>query len=192
MDQLVTDAQSLARQGVEELILIAQDLNLFVSISTRSATSMSSWRVEYAEEVDSIACTMLSRAASPWRSWMSSARPEQRVQLLDMPLQHGSTEMLKRMRRGVTEKTETLVATIRESPGIAIRTTLIAGIPGETQADHDDSLRWIERMRFDRLGAFTYSHEEDTHAHTMADDVPDAVKQERAQKIDGVARWHQP
>ena len=93
--------------------------------------------------------------------------------------------MLTRMRRGITqEKTEALVNTIREKvPGIAIRTTLISGFPGETQADHDDSLRWIERMRFDRLGAFTYSHEEDTHAHTMADDVPAGVKEQRVQEI---------
>jgi ribosomal protein S12 methylthiotransferase len=104
---------------------------------------------------------------------------------LDMPLQHGSTRMLTRMRRGITqEKTESLVNTIREKvPGIAIRTTLISGFPGETQADHDDNLRWIERMRFDRLGAFTYSHEEDTHAHTMADDVPAVVKEQRVQEI---------
>jgi ribosomal protein S12 methylthiotransferase len=102
-----------------------------------------------------------------------------------MPLQHGSTNMLKRMRRGITqEKTEALVATVRDKvPGIAIRTTLIAGFPGETQADHEDGLRWIERMRFDRLGCFTYSHEEDTHAFTMADDVPAEVKQQRATEI---------
>ena len=104
---------------------------------------------------------------------------------LDMPLQHGSTRMLTRMRRGITqEKTEKLVSDIRSRvPGIAIRTTLIAGFPGETEADHEDSLRWIERMRFDRLGCFTYSHEEDTHAFGMEDDVPFGVKQERANAI---------
>ena len=81
-------------------------------------------------------------------------------------------------------QTEALVNTIRERvPGIAIRTTLISGFPGETQADHDDNLAWIERMRFDRLGAFTYSHEEDTHAHTFEDDVPAEVKEQRAQEI---------
>ena len=93
--------------------------------------------------------------------------------------------MLTRMRRGITqEKTEKLVAAIRDRvPGIAIRTTLIAGFPGETQEDHEDGLRWIERMRFDRLGCFTYSHEEDTHAHTFEDDVPFEVKQERATEM---------
>jgi len=104
---------------------------------------------------------------------------------LDMPLQHGSTRMLTRMRRGITqEKTEALVDTIREKvPGIAIRTTLISGFPGETETDHEDSMRWIERMRFDRLGCFTYSHEEDTHAHTFEDDVPAEVKELRAQEV---------
>src|SRR5690606_3593924 len=104
---------------------------------------------------------------------------------LDMPLQHGSTNMLKRMRRGITqEKTEALVDTIRQRvPGIAMRTTLIAGFPGETEADHADNLRWSERMRVDRLGAFTYSHEEDTQAHTLVDDVPAEVKQQRATEI---------
>lgn len=104
---------------------------------------------------------------------------------LDMPLQHGSTRMLTRMRRGITqEKTERLVQDIRERvPGIAIRTTLIAGFPGETEEDHEDGLRWIERMRFDRLGCFTYSHEEDTHAHTFEDDVPFEVKQQRANEM---------
>jgi ribosomal protein S12 methylthiotransferase len=93
--------------------------------------------------------------------------------------------MLTRMRRGITqEKAERLVNDIRERvPGIAIRSTLIAGFPGETQEDHEDGLRWIERMRFDRLGCFTYSHEEDTHAFTFADDVPAEVKQQRAQEI---------
>ena len=100
-------------------------------------------------------------------------------------LLHRSTNMLKRMRRGITqEKTEALVDTIRqEVPGIGIRTTLIAGFPGETGADHADNLSWIERMRFDRLGAFTYSHEEDTHAFSMEDDVPDEVKLQRASEI---------
>jgi len=77
-----------------------------------------------------------------------------------------------------------LVDSIRNTvPGIAIRTTLIAGFPGETQEDHEDGLRWIERMRFDRLGCFTYSHEEDTHAHTFEDDVSAEVKEQRAQEM---------
>jgi ribosomal protein S12 methylthiotransferase len=93
--------------------------------------------------------------------------------------------MLKAMRRGITrEKTEALIADMRERvPGIAIRTTLIAGYPGETEEDFQEMYDWVERSRFDRLGIFTYSHEENTHAFDFEDDVPQEVKQERADKI---------
>jgi ribosomal protein S12 methylthiotransferase len=104
---------------------------------------------------------------------------------LDIPLQHGATSQLQLMRRGITrEKTEELLQTIREKvPGIAIRTTLIAGHPGETAADFAEMVSFVERSRFDRLGVFTYSHEEHTHAFTMKDDVPQEVKQQRADHI---------
>ena len=95
------------------------------------------------------------------------------VKYLDMPLQHISDQMLKSMRRGTTrEKTEELIATIRAKvPGIALRTTLIAGYPGETEADFQEMYDWVERSRFDRLGIFTYSHEENTHAFEFKDNV---------------------
>ena len=104
---------------------------------------------------------------------------------LDIPLQHGSTKMLKTMRRGTTrQKTTELLHTIREKiPDIAIRTTLIAGHPGETEGDFEEMLDFVEQSRFDRLGVFPYSHEEDTFSHTLGDDVPDRVKQERADAI---------
>jgi len=104
---------------------------------------------------------------------------------LDIPLQHGSTNMLKIIRRGTTrEKTEELLATIREKvPGIAIRTTMIAGHPGETEADFADLMDFVEKARFERLGIFTYSHEENTHSHSMPDDVPEEIKQERAAAV---------
>jgi ribosomal protein S12 methylthiotransferase len=104
---------------------------------------------------------------------------------LDMPLQHVSDNMLKSMRRGTTrEKTYALVETIRERvPGIALRTSLIAGYPGETEQDHEDLIRFVEDVRFERLGIFTYSHEENTHAYSLVDDVPEEVKQERAQAV---------
>ena len=104
---------------------------------------------------------------------------------LDMPLQHGSTNMLKAMRRGITaEKTEKLVQDIRAKvPGIAMRTTLIAGYPGETEKDFQEMYDFVERTRFDRLGIFTYSHEENTHAHNFEDDVPEQLKRERADAI---------
>jgi ribosomal protein S12 methylthiotransferase len=104
---------------------------------------------------------------------------------LDMPLQHGSTKILQSMRRGITrEKTEELIAAIRDKvPGIALRTTLIAGYPGETEADFREMYDWVERSRFDRLGIFTYSHEENTTAYALKDNVTMKVKKKRADMI---------
>jgi len=104
---------------------------------------------------------------------------------LDIPLQHGSTNMLKAMRRGITrEKTTNLIHDIRNKiPEIAIRTTLITGFPGETQADFEEMYQWVEEMKFDRLGCFTYSHEENTHAYNFEDNVPEEVKKLRADDI---------
>ena len=104
---------------------------------------------------------------------------------LDMPLQHATTRMLKSMRRGITrEKTDALIDQIRETiPGITLRTTLISGYPGETLEDHEEMLNWVEQQRFDRLGVFTYSHEENTHAFLLEDDVPEEEKKRRAEEI---------
>lgn len=104
---------------------------------------------------------------------------------LDIPLQHGSTEVLKTMRRGTTrEKQEALINEIRSKiPDIAIRTTLITGHPGEGEAEFEEMVDFVERMRFERLGVFTYSHEEDTHAYGLEDSVPQEVKQERANRL---------
>ncbi|MBV6404751.1 MAG: 30S ribosomal protein S12 methylthiotransferase RimO [Flavobacteriales bacterium] len=186
MEQLVAQAGRLAAQGVKELMLIAQDLtyygldlygkrNLHELLARLSDVAGIEWiRLHYAFP-----------SGFPMEVLDVMRERSNLCKYLDMPLQHGSTNMLKRMRRGITqERTEALVAAIRDKvPGIAIRTTLIAGFPGETEADHADNLRWIERMRFDRLGCFTYSHEEQTHAFTMADDVPAEVKEQRAQDV---------
>jgi ribosomal protein S12 methylthiotransferase len=104
---------------------------------------------------------------------------------LDMPLQHITDKMLTSMRRGTTKaKTEELVAMIREKvPGIALRTTLIAGYPGETVEDHEETLEWVKKTKFDRLGVFQYSHEENTHAYSLADDVPAKEKKRRAEAV---------
>ena len=104
---------------------------------------------------------------------------------LDIPLQHGSSRMLQIMRRGTTrEKTEQLLSEIRgHVPGIAIRTTMIIGHPGETDDDFNDLMDFVEKSRFDRLGVFPYSHEENTHSYSMEDDVPAEVKQDRTDAI---------
>jgi ribosomal protein S12 methylthiotransferase len=104
---------------------------------------------------------------------------------LDMPLQHISDNMLSSMRRGITkQKTIDLVNKIRDKvPGIAIRTTLIAGYPGETEKDHEEMLNWVSESKFERLGIFTYSHEENTHAYSLADDIPQEEKQRRSDAV---------
>jgi ribosomal protein S12 methylthiotransferase len=104
---------------------------------------------------------------------------------LDMPLQHISDSMLASMRRGTTkQKTIDLVNSIRDKvPGITLRTTLIAGYPGETVKDFEELKKWVSETRFDRLGIFTYSHEENTHAYSLVDDVPDEAKRERAEEV---------
>jgi ribosomal protein S12 methylthiotransferase len=104
---------------------------------------------------------------------------------LDMPLQHISDTMLSSMRRGITsQKTIDLVSSIRDKvPNIALRTTLICGYPGETEKDFEEMKEWVAESRFDRLGCFTYSHEEKTHAHLLNDDVPEELKQERVDEI---------
>ncbi|MBL7964404.1 MAG: 30S ribosomal protein S12 methylthiotransferase RimO [Flavobacteriales bacterium] len=186
MEQLVTHAKALAAQGVKELILIAQDLTYYgLDIYKKRNLSELIAQLSEVEGIDWIRLHYAFPSGFPMDILEVMRERRNVCNYLDMPLQHGSTRMLTQMRRGITQvKTEALVNTIREKvPGIAIRTTLIAGFPGETAADHEDNLRWIERMRFDRLGAFTYSHEEDTHAFTMEDDVPAELKAQRAQEI---------
>jgi ribosomal protein S12 methylthiotransferase len=104
---------------------------------------------------------------------------------LDIPVQHISDNVLKIMRRGITKRrTYELLNTIREKvPGITLRTTILVGHPGETEADFEDLKQFVKDFEFDRLGVFTYSHEENTHAHTLEDDIPAEVKQERAAEL---------
>ncbi|MGV9012033.1 MAG: 30S ribosomal protein S12 methylthiotransferase RimO [Flavobacteriales bacterium] len=186
MEDLVKSAEHLAANGTKELILIAQDLTYYgLDIYKKRNLHELLAKLSDVEGIDWIRLHYAFPSGFPMEILDVMKERSNICNYLDMPLQHGSSNMLKRMRRGITqEKTEALVDTIRQKvPGIAIRTTLIAGFPAETQADHEDNLRWIERMRFDRLGAFTYSHEEDTHAFSMKDDVPAEVKQERATEI---------
>lgn len=186
MEQLVAQAKGLAAQGTKELILIAQDLTFYgLDLYGKRNLHELLARLSDVEGVEWIRLHYAFPSGFPLEVLEVMRQRANICKYLDMPLQHGSTAVLRRMRRGITqERTEALVAAIRDKvPDIAIRTTLIAGFPGETQADHEDGLRWIERMRFDRLGCFTYSHEEDTHAYGMADDVPAEVKQQRASDV---------
>ena len=186
IEDLVEQVQGLAAKGVKEIVLIAQDLTYYgLDIYKERALAR---LLEALSAVDGIEWIRLHYAypsGFPMDVLEVMATNPKVCNYLDIPLQHGSTKVLKEMRRGITrEKTEELINTIREKvPGIAIRTTLIAGYPGETEDDFQEMYDWVERTRFDRLGIFSYSHEENTHAFNFDDDVPDDVKQQRADQI---------
>jgi len=186
IEDLVTSAKSLAAKGVKELMLIAQDLTYYgLDIYKKRALADLLEALSEVEGIEWIRLHYAFPAGFPMDVLEVMNRKPNICNYLDMPLQHGSTNMLKAMRRGITrEKTEELVNEIRaQVPGIAIRTTLIAGYPGETEEDFQEMYEFVEKMRFERLGIFTYSHEENTHAYNFEDDVPAKVKKQRADKI---------
>jgi len=186
MEELVLEAKNLAKNGTKELLLIAQDSTYYgLDLYKKRNLAELMQRLSDVEGIDWIRLHYAFPAGFPMDALDVMATRPNICKYLDIPLQHGSSKMLQIMRRGTTrEKTEQLLETIRERvPGIAIRTTMISGHPGETQAEHEEMLRFIERSRFDRLGVFAYSHEENTHAYSMPDDVPADVKQERVDEI---------
>ena len=188
MDELILEAKNLAKKGTKELILIAQDLTFYGLDLKAAGGRQLKELLERLSDVNGIEWIRLQYAypaGFPTEILETMATRENICSYLDMPLQSGSDKMLKNMRRGITrEKTERLIETIREKvPEIALRTTLISGYPGETDADFEETYSFVERMRFDRLGIFNYSHEENTHAHLSVDDVPEEVKQERSDEI---------
>ncbi len=186
IEELVKQAKSLAANGVKELILIAQDLTYY-GLDIYKKRNLSEL-LRHLSDVDGIEWIRLHYAfPSGFPMDILDVMNERKniCNYLDMPLQHISDNMLKSMRRGTTrQKTIDLVNIIREKvPGISLRTTLIAGYPGETQDDFEQMKEWVSNTRFDRLGIFNYSHEENTHAFSLADDVDDDVKRERASEI---------
>jgi len=186
MEDLVAHAQSLAANGSRELILIAQDLTYYgLDLYKERKLAELVDRLSDVEGIDWIRLHYAFPTGFPMDVLDVMAKKPNVCNYLDMPLQHASNDMLRAMRRGITqEKMDRLIGDIRDRiPEIALRTTLICGFPGETQAHHEDMLRWTERMRFERVGCFTYSHEENTHAYTMQDDVPEEVKKQRVDEI---------
>jgi ribosomal protein S12 methylthiotransferase len=186
IEELVVQAKQLAAQGVKELILIAQDLTYYgLDLYRKRALAELLEKLDQVEGIEWIRLHYAFPSGFPMDVLDTMRQSEKICNYLDMPLQHGSTKILQSMRRGITrEKTEELVAAIREKvPGIALRTTLIAGYPGETESNFQEMYDWVERSRFDRLGIFTYSHEESTHAYSLIDDVPSELKKERADLI---------
>ncbi|MBP6385695.1 MAG: 30S ribosomal protein S12 methylthiotransferase RimO [Pseudarcicella sp.] len=186
IDDLLIETKSLAKRGTKEIILIAQDLTYYgLDIYKKRNLAELLDKISDIEGIDWIRLQYAYPAGFPLDVLdIMKAKPNI-CKYLDMPLQSGSSEVLQKMRRGITrEKTEDLIKTIRDKvPEIALRTTLIAGHPGETEEYFEETYRFVENSRFDRLGVFTYSHEENTHAHTFADEIPEEVKQERADII---------
>lgn len=186
MEELVNQAKNLAKNGVKELMLIAQDLTYYgLDIYKKRNLAELLEKLAQVEGIEWIRLHYAFPAGFPMDVLEVMNKYDNICKYIDIPLQHGSTRILQAMRRGITrEKTEELISTMREMvPGIAIRTTLIAGYPGETEEDFQEMYDWVERSQFDRLGIFTYSHEENTHAHSSEDDVPEEVKRERADRI---------
>lgn len=186
MEELVLEAKNLAKAGTKELLLIAQDSTYYgLDIYKKRNLSELLKKLSDVEGIDWIRLHYAFPTGFPMDALDVMAERPNICKYLDIPLQHGSSNMLKIMRRGTTrEKTEELLQAIRAKvPGIAIRTTMIAGHPGETEKDFEEMMTFIEKSRFERLGVFAYSHEENTHAYSMADDVPAEVKQQRTDAV---------
>ena len=186
IEDLVKEAEHLAKNGVKELLLIAQDSTYYgLDIYGERKLADLLRKLSDVQGIEWIRLHYAFPSGFPRDVLDVMAEKDTICNYLDIPLQHGSNAVLKAMRRGITrEKTEELLAEMRTRvPGIAIRTTLIVGYPGETEADFEEMMRFVEESRFDRLGVFTYSHEEDTHAYNFKDDVPEEVKQERANAV---------
>ncbi|MCX2839044.1 30S ribosomal protein S12 methylthiotransferase RimO [Salinimicrobium sp. MT39] len=186
IENLVAEAKKLAAQGVKELILIAQDLTYYgLDLYKKRNLAELLENLVKVEGIDWIRLHYAFPTGFPMDVLEVMKREPKVCNYLDIPLQHVSDDLLKSMRRGTThEKTTNLLKEFRAKvPEMAIRTTLIVGYPGETEAHFEELKQWVKDMRFERLGCFTYSHEENTHAYNLEDDVPQEVKQERANEI---------
>lgn len=186
MDDLVKEAEGLVRKGVKEVMLIAQELTYYgLDIYKKRMLGDLLHRLADVKGLEWIRLHYAYPSKFPLEVLDAMRDRENICNYLDMPLQHAANNMLKAMKRQITrEEMEDLTAAIREKvPGICLRTTLIAGFPGETRDDVEELKGFLERQRFDRVGIFTYSHEEGTTAHDLIDDVPAEEKELRAQEI---------
>ncbi|WP_339889098.1 30S ribosomal protein S12 methylthiotransferase RimO [uncultured Flavobacterium sp.] len=186
IEHLVIEATKLAKNGVKELILIAQDLTYYgLDIYKKRNLAELLENLVKVEGIEWIRLHYAFPTGFPMEVLELMKREPKICNYIDIPLQHISDSVLKSMRRGTTyEKTTNLLKDFRKAvPEMAIRTTLIVGYPGETEEDFQILKKWVEEMRFERLGCFTYSHEENTHAYNLVDDVPEDVKQARSLEI---------
>ena len=186
IEELTLEAKKLAQNGVKELILIAQDLTYYgLDLYKKRELARLLLALCEVEGIEWIRLHYAFPTGFPLDVLQVIKTQPKVCNYIDIPLQHISDPILKSMRRGTTmEKTNRLLKEFREIiPDMAIRTTLIVGYPGETEEDFTTLKNWVKEMRFERLGCFTYSHEENTHAYSLEDDVPEAVKQQRANEI---------
>lgn len=186
IEHLVTEAKNLAANGVKELILIAQDLTYYgLDLYKKRNLAELLEKLVKVEGIEWIRLHYAFPTGFPLDVLDVMKREPKVCNYLDIPLQHISDDLLKSMRRGTThEKTTNLLKEFRKTvPEMAIRTTLIVGYPGETEEHFQELKEWVKEMRFERLGCFTYSHEENTHAYNLEDNVPQDVKQQRANEI---------
>ncbi|UZO79329.1 30S ribosomal protein S12 methylthiotransferase RimO [Aquimarina sp. ERC-38] len=186
IQDLVTEAEKLAAKGVKELILIAQDLTYYgLDLYKERKLAELLKHLVKVEGIEWIRLHYAFPTGFPMEVLEVMKTEPKICNYLDIPLQHISDKILKSMRRGTTQaKTTALLSKFRATvPEMAIRTTLIVGYPGETEEDFQVLKEWVKEMRFERLGCFTYSHEEDTHAYHLEDDVPEEVKIDRVNQI---------
>lgn len=190
MEDLVKEAKYLAKNGVKEILLIAQDLSYYgIDLYGKGMLGELIQRIAEVEGIEWIRLHYLYPTKFPMDILPLFKTVDKLCHYIDIPLQHSSNNVLKRMLRHVTtEETEALLQKIKEEvPGITIRTTMLVGHPGETQEDFEQLKSFISKHQFDRLGAFTYSHEEGTYGYKKyQDDVPEDVKQARADEIMGI------
>jgi ribosomal protein S12 methylthiotransferase len=186
MESLVEEARTLVKKGVREIMLIAQELTYYgLDIYKKRELPTLMRALSEVEGLEWIRLHYAYPSKFPLEIIDAMQERDNICNYLDMPLQHASNSMLKAMKRQITrEEMEELISDIRKKiPGICLRTTLIAGFPGETEEDVEELIDFLKRMRFDRVGVFTYSHEEGTSAFGMEDDVPADVKEDRARRI---------
>jgi ribosomal protein S12 methylthiotransferase len=186
IENLVIEATKLAKKGIKEFILIAQDLTYYgLDIYKKRALADLLKELVKIDGIEWIRLHYAFPTGFPLDVLEVIHNESKVCNYLDIPLQHINDAILKSMRRGTShEKTTNLIAEFRKSvPNMAIRTTLIVGYPGETEEAFQELKDWVKEMRFERLGAFAYSHEENTHAANLVDDVPEEVKQQRVNEI---------
>lgn len=190
MEDLVKEAKYLAKNGVREILLIAQDLSYYgIDLYGKGMLAELIQKIAEVEGIEWIRLHYLYPTKFPMDILPLFKTVDKLCRYIDIPLQHSANNVLKRMLRHVTtEETEALLQKIREEvPGITIRTTMLVGHPGEMQEDFEQLKGFVQKHRFDRLGAFTYSHEEGTYGYKKyEDDVPEEVKQARADAIMGL------